>query len=287
MKKNKAIVLTIISALIYGFTPVLCSYTYTQGNNAFSMTFFRNFFVIPVLFYLMLRKKISFKISKEELCKIVFISFFGSVVTTLLLYSSYTFIGVGTTTTLHFLYPLFVVMLCHFVYRDKIEKKQMISLIIALIGILFFVDLKDFSKIQGIVMALLSGITFSIYLVGIEKTGLSTMNEYKLSFYIACTVCVCMLIFNVFTNQLIFIQSVNSYIAMFCVGLLASFIAVIFLKIGIQTLGSALASMFCLFEPISSIVFGYFLLNESITVFKVVGCLLIASAISLLVKRKN
>ncbi|MEG0077721.1 DMT family transporter [Anaerorhabdus sp.] len=283
MTKNKAILLTIISALIYGFTPVLCSMTYEFGNNPYTLTFFRSLFVLPILGVLIIKKKISLKLNKDEFFKMIIIGMFGAVFTTLLLYSSYSYIGVGTATTLHFMYPLFVLVICHFVYKDHITTRQYISLFLAMVGIAFFIDFNDFSRIQGVAMALISGVTFAIYLVGIEKAGLSSMNNYKLSFYLSAIVSVSLLVFNIFTNQIIFIQPVSNYLLMVCIGLLASFIALIFLKIGIQELGSTLASMFCLFEPISSVVFGFILLNESVGIMKILGCLFIVAAMALLV----
>lgn len=287
MTKNKAIILTIISALIYGFTPVLCSLTYRLGNNPYSLTFFRSFFVLPILGFILIKNKISLKLNYKELIKMIGIGIMGSVITTLLLYSSYTYIGVGTATTLHFMYPLFVLVICHFMYKDYISRRQIFSLVLAMIGIIFFFDFNDLSKIQGIAMAIISGVTFAIYLVGIEKAGLSTMNNYKLSFYLALIVSVSLLTLNIFTNQLILIQPVQNYLLMACIGILASFVALIFLKIGVQLLGSSLASMFCLFEPISSVVFGLVFLNEPLDMMKILGCLFIVLAMGLLVKKSK
>lgn len=287
MTKNKAIILTIISALIYGFTPVLCSLTYRLGNNPYSLTFFRSFFVLPILGSILIKNKISLKLNYKELIKMIVIGIMGSVITTLLLYSSYTYIGVGTATTLHFMYPLFVLVICHFMYKDYISRRQIFSLVLAMIGIIFFFDFNDLSKIQGIAMAIISGVTFAVYLVGIEKAGLSTMNNYKLSFYLALIVSVSLLTLNIFTNQLILIQPVQNYLLMACIGILASFVALIFLKIGVQLLGSSLASMFCLFEPISSVVFGLVFLNEPLDMMKILGCLFIVLAMGLLVKKSK
>lgn len=284
MSKNRAIIYVIISALIYGYTPVLCSYSYDLGNNSFSLTFFRSLMVIPILAVIMAKDKVSFKLEKQEGFKMLFVGI-SSIFTVLLLYSAYTYIGVGTTTTLHFLYPLFVILICHFIYRDKITKNQIISLIIAMLGIVCFIDLKDLGKVQGMTMAIVSGITFAIYLACIEKFGLSSMNSYKLSYYLAVISSIGLFVVHLFTNQIIFNQPIESYILMLVIGILASFIGVVLLKIGIQVLGSSLASMFCLFEPISSVVFGYFFLQEKVDLIMIIGCVLIIISIGLLVKK--
>lgn len=283
--KNKGIFLTVLSALIYGFTPVLCSITYTFGNNALTLTFFRSLLIIPLLIILMIINKVDFKCDKKELLRIVFVGLFGSVLTTLLLYSSYTYIGVGTSTTLHFMYPLFVTLICHFVFHDKLSKIQIMALIISLCGVICFIDLNDLVKIKGIIMALVSGFTFSLYLVGIEKLNLAKMDNYKLSLYLAITVCISLFIFGNMTKQFVFVQPLKSYALMMVIAFLAQFVAVICLKMGIQYLGSSLASMFSMFEPVSSVIFGCLFLNEAVGLMKLIGCILILSGVLLLIKK--
>ena len=283
--RTKGIIYVLISALIYGFTPVLCSMTYKLGNTPLTLTFFRSFFVLPVLAILMKKEHISLKISANELKKVFIIALFGAVLTTLLLYSSYQYIAVGTATTLHFLYPLFVTLICHFIYRDSMRKTQIIALFISLVGVAFFINLNDLSAIQGIVMALISGFTFSIYLVGIEKFGVSNMHSYKLSFYIAMWVCICLVIVNLFTGQFNFDQPLLSYGLMVIVAILAQFVAVVMLKEGIAIIGSSLASMFSMAEPVSSVIFGAIFLSESITIMQIVGCVMIMIGVSMLLKK--
>lgn len=283
--RTKGIIYVLISALIYGFTPVLCSMTYKLGNTPLTLTFFRSFFVLPVLAILMKKEHISLKISANELKKVFIIALFGAVLTTLLLYSSYQYIAVGTATTLHFLYPLFVTLICHFIYRDNLKKQQVLALVISLVGVGFFINLQDLAVIQGIVMALISGLTFSIYLVGIEKFGLSAMNSYKLSFYIAACVCCCLVVINVFLGQFNFMQPMYSYLLMIIIALLAQFVAVIMLKEGIAILGSSLASLFSMAEPVSSVIFGFIFLAESVTYMQIIGCVMIMIGVSKLLKK--
>lgn len=55
--KIKGILFTILSAIIFGFTPALANITYKLGNNSLSMTFFRNLLAIPILFFILKHKK--------------------------------------------------------------------------------------------------------------------------------------------------------------------------------------------------------------------------------------
>lgn len=233
---------------------------------------------------LMMKNQIKFRCEKGELFRIVIVALFGSVLTTFLLNSSYLYIGVGTATTLHFLYPLFVTLICHFVYHDALDRRHLSALGICLLGVLLFLDFKDLSKMKGILMALVSGMTFAIYLVGIDKLKLSQMNSIKLSFYFALTVSLVMGTFGFTTNQMVLNQPLISYVLMLGVAIMAQWLAVTCLQKGIQVLGSSLASLFSMFEPVSCLVFGAILLNETVVLAQVFGCVLILGGVLLLIK---
>ncbi len=280
----KGIIFTILSAIIYGVMPVFCHQVYDLGANAITLTFYRSLLVLPVLFVLMMQQKISFLLTIEEIKNIIIIGLFGSVTTTLLLYASYNYINSGMATTLHFLYPMFTIILSKFFYHDTIDKKQWLSLIIATAGILCFLNSNNGSNIIGITMALASSITFAMYLIGIEKRKLAVMNGYKLSFYLALVVVGSLLIMNVFTKSIIFILPIKAYAYLMIIAQSASFLGIILLKEGIRLIGSKLASLFSLFEPLSSIVVGYAFLKESIGWVQLVGCSLILYSVFLLAK---
>ena len=282
----KGIIYTILSGLLYGFAPVICGLTYAYGNNATSTAFFRGFFVLPILALIMIKNKISFKITLNEFIKIFFVALFGQVITTILLYGSIEYVGAGTSTTLHFLYPLVVTLICHYVYKDVLTKTHIIALSIALLGIFMFLDLNDLTKLTGVFMAIASSVTFAIYLVGVEKLKLSKMNDCKLTFYISLCMCVSTFIYGSFTNTLVLVQPIQSYILLILIAILAQLCAVTFLKKGIEILGSSLASLLSMFEPVTSVIFGVLLLNEELTLLKVIGCVLILFSIGLLIKKE-
>ena len=119
--KTAGIIFTILSALLFAISPVLVSWTYGWGNNPLTMVLFRNLFVLPVLFVLMKRDHIAVRLPRDQFFQLLFVAAMGSCLTPLLLYSSYTYVGVGTGTTLHFFYPIFVALFCRFFYLSLIH----------------------------------------------------------------------------------------------------------------------------------------------------------------------
>ncbi|EOR24972.1 MULTISPECIES: DMT family transporter [Clostridium] len=280
--KIKGILFTILSAIIFGFTPALANITYKLGNNSLSMTFFRNLLAIPILFFILKHKKISLRTEKKEVKNIFILSLIGVALTTALLYSSYSYIGVGAATTLHFMYPIFVAVTCKLFFKESLGKSKVLALIISLLGVLLFMDMKNGSNILGALMALISGITYAFYIVYLEKQELVKINPYKLSFYIVSFTSVEMIIGNILGRYIRFNLSLKVYVLMIIISLLTSVVAIILFQLGVSIIGATSAAIFSLFEPITSIISGLLLFNETLSIKKVLGCIVIFIAVSYL-----
>lgn len=100
--------------------PRLCGPELHMGSTPETLSFYRNLLVLPVLAVIMVLRRIPFRVPWRILGTIVLVGVLGRGITTLMLYSSYTYIGVGTATTLHFLFPVFVALICRVFYRERI-----------------------------------------------------------------------------------------------------------------------------------------------------------------------
>ncbi|MFR2821285.1 MAG: DMT family transporter [Thomasclavelia sp.] len=276
--KERGYFLTILSAIIFGFTPILAKFTYNMGNNGITLAFFRHLFVIPILFIMIKLLKINYKISLQQLKKIILVGVIGNAFTVAMLYTSYSYIQVGSATVLHFLYPMFVSLICFFYYKEQLSKTVRICLAIASIGILFFIEGGNTSFI-GLFLALFSGITFAYYIVGVEKLGLQTNNPYVLNFYFAIVIAITLLIIGIVSNQLVLNLPMTAYGYSFIIAILTSIIGIICLQQGIKYLGATTASILSMFEPVTSVIFGIIILHERLTIVKAIGCLIILGAV--------
>ena len=135
---KKGYIYTALSAIIFGLMPLLTKIIIARGTTSLTIPFFRVFYVTIVLFLVLKIKKIDFHLEKRDLLSVMLTSIFGSGLTIIILNESYNYVDTGIATSLHFLYPLFVAILCCFFYGEKIKKKQIISLSFALVGIKVF-----------------------------------------------------------------------------------------------------------------------------------------------------
>ena len=186
MDKKKGIFYTIVSATAFGLTPLLCASANKLGATPETLVFLRNLFVIPVLFIVCKAQKIDLKMGGTDLKHAFIVGVFGMTSTALLLYNAYLYLPVGTVTTLHFLYPVFVALIGLVVFKEKISKVKGFVLLIATCGIFFFLESMEGSNaLLGIVLSVLSGGTYAFYMSGIEIFKLNKINSYKLTLYLA------------------------------------------------------------------------------------------------------
>jgi drug/metabolite transporter (DMT)-like permease len=105
--------------------------------------------------------------------------------------------------------------------------------------------------------------------------------------YIAVSVSIFMLLYSIPTNKIVLLLPLKAYFYMFVLSMLTSLFAVLLLQLGIKYLGASAAAIFSLFEPVTSIISGGMFLNETITVGKIMGCILISFAVILLTTNKQ
>lgn len=281
---KKGYIYTALSAIIFGLMPLLTKIIIARGATSLTIPFFRVFYVTIVLFFVLKIKKIDFHLEKRDLLSVILTSIFGSGLTIIILNESYNYVDTGIATSLHFLYPLFVTILCCFFYGEKIKKKQIISLSFALVGIICFMS-KGNGSLFGYFLAIASGLTYAFYLVKMDKSGLVKMNALKLSFYLALFTTIEIFTMNLFMQDVVFKMDVLSYTLLLVLALSSSFLATVLLQKGVLLLGSTRASFICLLEPVTSMIVGILWLNEALTFNKGLGGLAIIISLIIFLKK--
>lgn len=281
---KKGYIYTALSAIIFGLMPLLTKIIIARGATSLTIPFFRVFYVTIVLFFVLKIKKIDLHLEKRDLLSVILTSIFGSGITIIILNESYNYVDTGIATSLHFLYPLFVAILCCFFYGEKIKKKQIISLSFALVGIICFMS-KGNGSLFGYFLAIASGLTYAYYLVKMDKTGLVKMNALKLFFYLALFTTIEIFTMNLFMQDIVFKMDVLSYVLLLVLALSSSFLATVLLQKDVLLLGSTRASFICLLEPVTSMIVGILWLNEALTFNKGLGGLAIIISLIIFLKK--
>jgi len=287
MNKTKGISAVMIAAIIYGFTPILGKFTYLEGSNTMSLTFYRSLLSLPIIYAILKAKKVSLSVTKSEFMKLTILGILGPSITALMLYGAYNYISVGMSTTLHYIYPVLVTAVCIIIFKEKISKEKIIAVILSTIGVALFFD-GDFTKnIIGILLALISGLTYGTHILFMDKSGIKGMYPFKFTFYACLTSSVFLFIVGIATKSLVFYMSPIGWFYTLLVSILVSVFANALMPVAINNVGSTVTSIVGMFEPITSVIFGILFLQEAITFKNTMGIAAIITAVLLLTLSKE
>lgn len=285
--KAKGILFTVLSALIFGVCPVLSTLSYRLGSNAMTLTFYRELMVLPLLFGALLLRRVPLRVTKKELLLLFLVGLLCRGATTLMLNIAYLYVGVGTATVLHFMYPVFVALICRVFFRERLGRGKVIALCLACAGVVLFLERSSGSNaLLGTLLALGSGMTYASFMVSVDKSRLRQMDPFLVTFYTAGAVVVGMLLADIPLRQIVFRLPPRAMLYTFLVAVGSSFAAVLLLQIGVRYLSATTAAVFSLFEPVSCAVAGAVWLSESFTLQKLLGSVIILGAAGLLAAAK-
>lgn len=179
---KKGLLLVIISGIVFGIMPSAVTFCYSQGANRLLMVFFRYLVLILALLPFVLKQKNTFQILIRNWWKFLILSVAG-VSTPLLLYTAYSMIPTGVVTTIHYFYPTLVAILCVIVFREKLSKLKLICLALCITGILLMMNFTgEKLSVAGILVSLASSLTWSIYIVLLDKFHFEGASSMQIMF---------------------------------------------------------------------------------------------------------
>lgn len=281
--KYKGYVCVILSAVIFGCMPVMARFIYGGGGNALSLVFYRSLFALPALFYLAARtERESLKITGKTLVKITVMVSLGLALTPVFLFTAYNYISSGTATTIHFVYPVLVLLGCRLFFHEKISPAKMVCVVICTGGIVLLCDLKGGGQVLGMGLALASGVTYAFYIIYLDKSSLKYMGHFKLGFYSAAVTSVLLMAYTLCTGALTFHMTPSAWAVSVLFANVVTVGAVVLFQTGVQKIGPQSAAILSTFEPLTSLLIGVLFLDEAFSLKTGAGILLILASVAIL-----
>nr|WP_277602933.1 DMT family transporter [Dysosmobacter acutus] len=154
-------------------------------------------------------------------------------------------------------------------------------------GVLSFYTPGDSGSAFGVFIALLSGITYALYIIILAKSGLQEMlRPYQLLLWIQAPGAVALLALNLAMGTLRAHLTLTGW-ALICLFTIGTTTATMFFQIGTKLCGPQHASLLSTFEPLTSVVAGVVLLHEEMTLRSGVGILCVLASVLLLAWKKS
>ena len=286
--RTKGFLYGAIAAASYGMNPLFTLPLYAAGMSVDSVLFYRYLFAVIVLGILMKLQKQSFALKKTDILPLVIMGLLFSF-SSLFLFMSYNYMDAGIASTILFVYPVMVAVIMGVFFKEKISLITMFSIMLALSGIalLYQGDGNRPLSTMGILLVLLSSLSYAIYIVGVNRSSLSSLPTIKLTFY---AILFGLSIYVVRLNFCTDLQAVPSgwlWADTLTLAILPTALSMICIAQAIHYIGSTPTAILGALEPVTALFFGVLLFHETLTPRLIVGILMILIAVTLIFTGKT
>jgi drug/metabolite transporter (DMT)-like permease len=273
----------ILSAVLFGTMPLLTKTAYAFGGNNYTVSFGRFVFGSATTAVIVaLSPKMTFRITARDFRWLLATSVFCGV-TPLLLFESYHYIDSGLSTTLHFTYPVTVMVLGALFFRTKLRRRQILCLLICAAGVICFYRPGQMGDVRGMALAVLSGVTFALYILLLGRSGLKRLPLLTLSFWTSLLCAVEIGLFAGATGRLHLSMGWQAWAAVAALGVFVAALAQVLFQAGVFLCGGVKASLLSTFEPLTGVMIGVLVFREAMMLRAAAGVALILLAAALLV----
>lgn len=282
------VLLVIIGSIAYGFLPIFVKNIIPYNYSSLSIVFYRYLITAVFLFIIILVTKKSFRITKRQFIELFIFSVIGLGLTFFFLSQALLYISAGLTNMIHFGYPVIVLLIMIFMYKEKANILKVLSMVLAITGIFLLTKVVQVESFLGVIYALITTVTYGVYIVANKKCSFAELDTMVSVFYMYLIVSVVFFIVGIFTNSLQLLNNLYVFYNFAAIALLCTIFSLGLLLYGVKRLGSSLASILNMFEPTTTVVASIFIYNEDLTINIVIGSvLIILSTISMVIGSKN
>ncbi len=277
---KKGILFLIIASCCYGVPQTLAKLTLDLGYNTQTLLIFVCTFGSIVSFLGTRVKKVSLKLTRKQFLHVSTVGAVFFAITTTLVTAACNYISPGAVIMLHFIYPIAVMLIMTVVFKERATKFKMLAIPCAIIGVACFSDFSGGTgnAFIGVLLALISGFTYAVYVIANDKTTIKDIDGFVLSFYIYFLWGIAMLLFTAVTGSFTWNPVPESFLYLFgyAVFMLGG---VYFIAAGIRITGATTGALINMGEPMAGMIVSTIVFRDPITALTVVGCILILSSV--------
>ena len=277
--KKLANILFISAMLIFGTIGIIVKYIPLDASE---IAFYRSILALLVisLYFIIKKEKIKFNEKKSTLI-LLLLSGIGIGLNWIFLFESYDYTSLSISTICNYFAPIIVMVLSPIILKEKISLKQVICLIIAVVGLILIVGAFEFKKdsnnLIGIILSLLAACLYAVVILINKK--INFVDGIQRTFFQFLSLAIVLLPYTLFTTGFnIFKLSITNLLWLLLLGVVHTGIAYCMYFTSIKDMSGQKISILSFIDPVTSIMLAFFIFNDQLTGFQLVGALLILFA---------
>ncbi len=274
-----------VSSCTFGMIPLFSLPAIHTGMATASVVFYRFGFGSVFMFMLMLLQKENLKVTLAQFARLSVLAVLN-IASAVFLIEGFNHLPSGVATTLQFSYPIFTALIMMTFFREKSCAKVWIAIALAVGGVAmlsgFGCDDSNLSML-GIIIELVAGLSYAVYLVAVPMLKLDGMDSSKLTFYVFIISTVMVLCYDLPAGQLQAPADGGVWLSLLMLGLITTALSNYSLVVALRLIGSTITAILGALEPLTAMIFGITIYDEPITLSIGIGFAMIVAAVIILV----
>ena len=289
MKTKIGYVYILLAGIFWSTLGFLVSKISSHNFESEEIGFFRmvgGFIIITI--YGKLTMPTMFKITKKGILYVLGIAVFCQFIFNIAYMNSICMVGASMAAVLLYVSPVFVAIFSRFLYKEKINRIKLVSLVFCVVGAFFAVtggsvEVENLNLL-GIFAGIMAAITYAM-LPMFNKRALKEMDNITMTSY-AFLIAAILMSFRINPVETISkIDSIRVFVYIASIGIIPSAMAYIVYSMGIaKNVELSIAGVVASVELVFSVIIGWTLLGEDFSIIKLVGLLFMIASTFIAVK---
>lgn len=294
ISKKIYLILPIISGILYGSSGIFVRTLTQNGIDATTLLFLRFSIAIPVMVIAILatdKKQLKIKLTD---IKLLIITAMGIIGLNILYNIAMNTISLSIAAVLLSSDPVFVLIIAYLIFKEKITKSKVLSIILVIIGCILTTGLIEGNASNvtgiGIIGGIGAAIFWAIYMMGSKKALENGLHTYTILLYSILINTIVLIPFTSFNQITTFVNAdmLGNTIFLILHSTLSFAIPYILLTVSIKYMDSGSASIFTSgAEPLAALIFGMLFYSEIPTILMFSGIILTIIALAILSKSES
>ncbi len=284
MDRLIGVLLVALSAACFGTNAIFARMAYDTGTNPGTFLFIRFLIASPVMLIIMMARGRTIPRGKL-LISLVLIGGIGLAGTTFCFYTAIQLAPVNLVIVIAYMYPTIVTLLSAAFLRQPITSYKIAALLMTFVGILFIIGLDSGGYFLGIILAIITAIFYSLYLIfgslSIQRAGPFSASTV----IILSSMAIFGIVVGVQGPQLP--AAVSGWVAIVASALISTVLGLVVFFAGLKRIDTANAAIISTLEVVVAVALAIVILGETISWPKIIGGCLIISAVVLLAKSEH
>lgn len=288
--KIKGYALGVLASVAYGTNPALALPLYNEGLDVMSVLLLRYMMALPVVLLLWrLTHGRSRLAESPRQAAGAFVLGILMVLSSITLFASYLYMDVGVASSLLFVYPLLVAIIMAMFFGEQLGIITVVCLVGACCGVAMLCETSGSSVVTatGILLVILSALSYALYLVGVRLKPVSSMDSISLTVWVVSAGVVVLAVWCAVNGRLILPKSLLGWMCAFGLGLLPTLISLLCTNAAIDKIGSTATASLGAFEPVTAVFLGAVLFDERMSLMQYTGLVIVIVCVTMVIMRNR